>query len=508
MWHANRVAGGAFLLGVIVLAASQPARGQCQATELAKLVAADPATSHVFGGSAVIEGSTAIIGAWTDDDHGVSSGSAYVFHYDGVQWIRQQKLLTDGGEPFDYYGDSVGLSGDLAIVGARGEDDDGGNSGAAYVYRYDGQSWVQEARLRPADAHANQQFGNAVAVYGDIAVVGAWTDDAPGLASGSAYVFGFDGFQWIEQVKLVAADGAAGHWFGYSVAISGPTILIGAPYDDDHGPRSGSAYVFYYDGSSWVQQAKLVPADGAAEDWFGFSVALDTDLAVIGACRYDGLSRDSGAAYVFGRSGSAWTLEQKLLASDGAEDDNFGFSVAVSGDLAVVGAVLNDADGLESGSGYVFRRQGGNWPQEAKLRASDGRDYNYLGCCAAVHGDTAVLGAWADDGQGNPTGLGYVFGSLADCNTNGALDICDVTGGTSPDANRNGIPDECEIVPGDMNCDGQVDVGDINPFVLALAKPAVYQATYPHCLLANADINQDGLIDFGDINPFVVLLGR
>ena len=153
------------------------------------------------------------------------------------------------------------------------------------------------------------------------------------------------------EVKITASDGAAYDFFGESVAISGDYAVVGAAYDGDHGASSGSAYIFKRNGTAWTQEAKISASDGAAEDFFGWSVAISGDYAVVGAY---GAGTWSGSAYIFKRDGTAWTEQAKITASDGAVDDNFGWSVAISGDYAVVGAYLDDDAGLQSGSAYIY----------------------------------------------------------------------------------------------------------------------------------------------------------
>ncbi len=307
--------------------------------------------------------------------------------------LESQKLLASDGAWDDFFGsdDSVAVSGDTAVVGAYGNDDNGSESGSAYVFRYDGSEWVEEAKLTAPDGAYGDRFGRSVAVSGDTAVIGAAYDDR---GTGSAHVFRYDGSDWVKEAKLTASDRVAGDYFGFSVAASGDTVVIGS---------SGSAYVFRYDGSDWVEEAKLTASDGAWGDGFGESVAVSGDTAVVGAYR-DGVFDDSrpnfGAAYVFRYDGSDWVEEVKLTASDAAYVRQFGYSVAVSGDTAVVGGY---------GSAYVFGYDGSDWVEELKLAASDGFAANLFGHSVAVSGDTAVVGATNDDANGWRAGSAYVF---------------------------------------------------------------------------------------------------
>ena len=216
-------------------------------------------------------------------------GSTTVLSYvDSAQvtapWMAGPKLIADDGAGYDYFGFSVAISGDLAIVGASGDDDEGEDVGSAYIFRREGASWVQEAKLTASDGAAGDNFGySAVAISGDLAIVGAYADDDKGAASGSAYVFRREGASWVQEYKLLPDDGASGDFFGKSVAIFGDRAIVGAPEDDDKGEGSGSVYVFRREGASWVQEYKLLAEDGAEWDVFGSSVAISADAAIVGA---------------------------------------------------------------------------------------------------------------------------------------------------------------------------------------------------------------------------------
>jgi len=316
-----------------------------------KLLPSDGATYDYFGVSVSVSGNVALVGAKDDDDKGANSGSAYVFRWNGSSWVQEQKLLPSDGAASDYFGTSVSISGDVALVGADWDDDKGGNSGSAYVFRWNGSSWVEEDKLLASDGVSGDWFGGSVSIDGNVALVGAQGNDDNDYNSGSAYVFRWNGSDWVEEQKLLSSDGAVFDFFGESVSISGNVALVGAVEDDDNGDESGSAYVFRWNGSSWVQEQKLLPSDGAAYDWFGESVSISGNAALVGA---EGDYGASGSAYVFRWNGSNWVQEQKLVASDGAYYDYFGTSVSISSDVALVGADWDDDKGIQSGSAYVY----------------------------------------------------------------------------------------------------------------------------------------------------------
>ncbi|MHC4767042.1 MAG: right-handed parallel beta-helix repeat-containing protein, partial [Planctomycetota bacterium] len=282
-----------------------------------------------------------------------------------------------------------------------------------------------------------------VSVSGDVVVVGAYGDDNL-TYYGSAYVFRWNGASWVQEQKFLAAGGAGGDYFGLSVSVSGDVIVVGAPAND----VTGSAYVYRWNGASWVQEPKLQAGDGEGADYFGIRVSVSGDLAVVGAYRDDDNGTNSGSAYVFRWNGSSWVEEDKLLASDGEGADEFGKSVSVSGDVAVVGALADDNDnGTNAGAAYVYRWNGSVWVEEDKLLPADGATYDFFGVSVALSGDVAVMGANGDDDNGSASGSAYVIAlEGADCNDNGLCDARDIADGTSPDANGNGVPDECENV--------------------------------------------------------------
>src|SRR6266498_72825 len=276
----------------------------------------------------------------------------------------------------------------------------------------------QEAKLTARDAASGDIFGFSVAVTGDTVVVGASGDN---MLAGSAYVFVRSGTGWSQQAKLTASDAASGDRFGDAVGISGNTVVVGA---SDAASDAGSAYVFVRSGTSWSQQAMLTASDAAVFDLFGRALAVSGDTAVVGAISDDtDAGPDAGSAYVFVRSGTGWSQQAKLTASDAASGDRFGDAVGISGDTAVVGAQFGDTI---AGSAYVFVRSGTSWSQQAKLTASDAAAFDFFGAAVAISGDTVVVGALADDTDaGSNAGSAYVFVS-APTNTPPAITAASV----------------------------------------------------------------------------------
>ncbi len=329
-------------------------------------------------------------------------------------WNQQGQLLATDGVTGDLFGASVTISGDIIVVGAPADD---GNSGAAYVFVRNGATWSQQAKLTAgngADRATGDAFGVSVSIDGNTVIVGSPNDDNEnGADAGSAYVFVQGGSSWSQQAKLTANDeNAVFDSFGSSVAVSSDTVIVGANLDDASSAimNSGSAYIFTRSGVVWSQQAKLLAGDDAANDQFGFAVAISLNTAVVGAYFDDASSAifDTGSTYVFTRSGSSWGLPVKLSASDADNSDFFGRSVAISKDIIIVGSHLDDtARGVDSGSAYVFR--GTNWVEQTKLTASDGATNDHLGRSVAISGDTVIVGSLFDDTSVVDSGSAYVY---------------------------------------------------------------------------------------------------
>jgi hypothetical protein len=426
-----------------------------------------------FGGQLTYSG----LKAWdatgkTIPTHFEATAEGFAVRYDDsaaqypitIDPIAQQAYLkASNTDVFDNFGSSVAVSGDTVIIGASGESSNAsgvnGNqannsaisSGAVYIFTRSGGAWTQQAYLKASNPGVSDRFGFSLAVSGDTLVIGASGEDSNATGvngnqanesannSGAAYVFTRSGSTWTQQAYLKASNPGAEDWFGYSVAVSGDTAVIGAYLEasnatgvdgnqaDNSASQAGAAYVFTRSGSTWTQQAYLKASNTDAEDGFGSSVAVSGDTVVIGAGgednatgvngnQADNSASNAGAAYVFNRSGSTWTQQAYLKASNTGVGDFFGGSVAVSGDTVVIGAVEEDsnATGLNgdqadnsattAGAAYVFTRSGGTWTQQAYLKASNTGAGDVFGGSVAVLGDTVVIGASSEDS--NATGVG------------------------------------------------------------------------------------------------------
>lgn len=461
-------------------------RGQCEVAQLSGSGGGDD-----FGRSVSINGKVAVVG----DPRFPAPGAAYCFRWDGMQWSKEETLMAPNPATEDQFGKAVAVSGDVAVIGAPGTNAPEFQRGAAYIFRYEPQTlgWELETCLTASDGDAGDLLGFSVSIDGDVVVVGARDDENDGiLQSGAAYVFRYNGSDWIEEAKLTDPQGEAGDLFGVSVSVSGDVAIVGAHGNNGPGNDSGAAFVFRYDGMEWMLDSELIASDAVGSERFGFSVSISGTVAVVGAYQDSDDGNASGSAYVYRYVGSAWFEEVKLTASDATALDWFGRSVAVSSDTStiLIGATRDDDEGPESGSTYVFRDDGADWHEAIKLTASDGGANHKFGASVSVDRHVALVGAHRES---EDPGAAYVFGGISglDCNDNGVADSCDIFAGASEDLDGSGIPDECELL-GDANGDRVVNVLDLIDVLLCFGQPGVR-------LCASADIDHDGAVNVDDL---------
>ncbi|MDX1430576.1 MAG: FG-GAP repeat protein, partial [Rhodothermales bacterium] len=346
-----------------------------------KVLAPDGKQNDFFGMSVSLLGDLAVVGA------SAANGATYVLRSQCLSgqpcaWQEEQKLVS--GVTSDRFGSAVAASGAWIVVGAPEDANEKGvGAGAAYVFGRRGAAWNLEQKLIPGDAEAYDAFGHTVAIDGNLMVIGSPMGDTGGMApvmSGSAYVYRYDGSAWVEEFELLPSDGAMADRFGNAIAMQGDRVVVGAPRNDNpKGANAGAVYIFRQsecsasEPCSWVLEQKILAADGEANDFFGAAVAIKEDRLIAGAWRDDHSGGvDAGSAYTFRHGGSKWTQEQKLMAHDADAGDQFGGHVAISGGRAIVAASADsNENGERSGSAYAFRLDGAGWVQEYKLMASD-----------------------------------------------------------------------------------------------------------------------------------------
>lgn len=374
-----------------------------------KLKASDGSPSDHFGLAVSISGERAIVGAHGDDDNGTESGSAYIFKRASSGWDLEMKLGAIDGKESDWFAHAVSMSGDWAIVGARGTINRKRQSGFAYVYYRSKKGWVLDEKLVSREGGSYAYFGCSVDIEGERAIVGAKEAEFNGVHSGLAFVFRRDEYGWQVEAVLSPNERAEQDFFGHSVSISGDRAIVGSHGDDDNRQQSGSANIFRYTGGGWELEQKLLAKDGTAHDVFGQSVAISGGTAIVGAHGDSENGKRSGSAYVFERTKLGWIQRSKLLPQDGRSDHFFGISVSISGGRAIVGARGNGHKGTKTGSAYLFRRTERKWTLEAKLVAADAARMDYFGQAVSISDGHFIVGAHGDDDNGSWSGSAYVY---------------------------------------------------------------------------------------------------
>ncbi len=362
-----------------------------------KILPSDGAADDLFGAPIFMRNGVVGVGAILDDDNGTDSGSAYLF--DARTGQQLLKLLPSDGTQGDNFGFSIAIDNGVVAVGAQGDDDNGTDSGSAYLF--DASTGQQLLKLLPSDGSQSDNFGTSIAIDNGVVAAGAYRDDDNGSISGSAYLFDASTGQQLH--KLLPSDGEAGDLFGVRIAIDNGVAAVAAILDDDNGTGSGSAYLF--DASTGQQLHKLLPSDGEAGDQFGARIAIDNGVVAVGAEFDDDNGTDSGSAYLFDASTGQQLL--KLLPSDGEAGDRFGGAVFLRNGVVGVGAQGDDDNGTDSGSAYLFDASTGQ--QLLKLLPSDGSQSDNFGTSIAIDNGVVAVGAWLDDDNGTDSGSAYIF---------------------------------------------------------------------------------------------------
>lgn len=380
--------------------------------EQAELTAQEGATADQFGFSVAVDKDTAVVGVPFKDIGAASArGSVYVFKRSGSTWQQQAELLASDGTGGDRFGYSVAIDGDTLAVGAQ---TDASFQGSVYIFTRSSNTWTQRTKILAVDGQGLDLFGSSVALSGNTLVIGAPLDETTGgTDTGSAYVFTGSGATWTQQTILRAIEEANGDQFGLDVDIDGDTIAVGARFvDNGANTQQGAAYIFTRTGTSWFEQSRILPRDGASDDHFGESVSLSRNTLAVGSPFHNvGTNANQGKVYLFNRTGSIWSQAQALTASDGAADDTFGISVALQNDALVIGASGDDfASTNAQGSAYVFFRSGATWTETQKLFALDGATNDNYGNAVAFDDRTFLIGATNDTfGSIVSQGSAYVF---------------------------------------------------------------------------------------------------
>ncbi|MEM6794594.1 MAG: FG-GAP repeat protein [Acidobacteriota bacterium] len=382
----------------------------CLPYEHSKLTALDGARNDNLGKAVAVHDGVAVLGAPRDGFD--NAGSAYVYVYDGAQWVQDQKLEPSTPSASGLFGTSVAIHQDVIVVGSLEHHPDGTIvTGAAYIFRYNGSDWVEEVKLTHGAPEGRDRFGISVAVHGNTVLVGAdgrEVDNHDG--AGQVSVYEDTGLTWAFTGTLPQLDPSEDAFFGYDVAITDGFIIVGAWEDNDAASNAGSAYIFSKSGGVWSQYQKLVPGSLAGGERFGGAVDISGHRAVVGAQWADPLNQGRGTAFVYELSslGANWSLEAELMASDAQPYDRLGIDVAISGDHILAGS-LDDDPGNLSGAAYLFTRLGGTWSERAKLEASDLQNYDQFGYRLDIDGDWAIVGSPSEDEVAPGAGAAYAY---------------------------------------------------------------------------------------------------
>ncbi len=325
----------------------------------------------LVGNSVAIGEDAIVVGSYLDDPMGFNAaGSAYVFVRCGDGWIEAIRLVHPDPRPGDQFGFKVAIDGSTVVVGSPADDTGEVDGGSVLVFDRDDNdtpgdpcddTWTLTAELTPSFPQLGASFGTSLAIRGSRIVVGAPAEDSPKQNAGAVYLFEQNADVWSETCRLLAPDAAIDDQFGGAVAVETDILLVGASLNDQPQSDRGSVYSFNGSSGAWVMEAGLVADDGDAFDGFGSDVAIEGDMAIVGAPGDDDAGSSSGSAYLFRRTGSTWMRDQKLTASDAAENEEFGNSVAIEGGAAVVGSHRDDFTLPNSGSASVFLLSRGNF---------------------------------------------------------------------------------------------------------------------------------------------------
>ena len=380
-------------------------------TSGSQLTAADGVANDRFGYSVALSGDTLVVGALAANDY---AGVAYIYSAGADGWAQQAEVEATDAFFSSNFGYAVALSGSTALISAPVE----GEGGAVFVFSLVEGQWVQQQKLVPNDAAGTSCFGCSVALSGNTALIGAQSKQiGSNIGQGAAYIFNFDGTQWVQMQELIPDDGMSGDMFG-TVALSGNTALIGASgKGSGKNVAQGSAYVYSLVDGVWTQQQELRASDGRADDYFGSSVALWGGTAMVGSSlKKVGANAAQGAVYIFGLSGGTWTQQHKITAQDGAANDQFGVSISLAEDSVLIGAQNKVTNGSNlQGAAYVFNSVGNQWVEAQELFGNDSSGGTYFGFSLALQGSTALVGGvCANVGRNRCQGAAFTFDRIGD----------------------------------------------------------------------------------------------
>jgi FG-GAP repeat len=393
--------------------------GDCSTNNISEYNPVADATGALndgFGFNVSISGNYAIVGAPFDDvGTNANQGSVSIYQFNGTKWVQIQKITDATGATDDNFGSSVSISGSYAIVGTNSDDvGTSVNQGSVSIYQLSAGTWVLMEKIIDATGAAGDNFGYSVSISGTHAIVGAKNDDVGvNYDQGSASIYQFNGTNWVQMQKITDATGAMDDLFGYSVSISGNRAIVGASNDDDINTDQGSVSIYKLSVGTWVLMQKITDAFSASYDNFGSSVSISGNYAIVGAAFDDvGANINQGSASIYKlSSGGIWGLMQKITEANGASADQFGYNVSISGNYAIVGANHNEiGSNISQGSASVYQSIGLNWQKVQQIIDPAGAAFDEFGTGSAIDGATKRFLIGANGYTGNSGKA--VFGKL------------------------------------------------------------------------------------------------
>lgn len=384
------------------------------------------ASNDVFGTAIDISGDFIAVGAPLKNNGNQSNtGEVYIYQKNGTDWNLMTSVTASDREADDRFGSSVSIDGNNLVVSAPFDDDIANSSGAIYIFNYDGTNWNEVVKITDPALQANDEFGHDVSIKGDWIAVGVPKDDDLNPNSGAVWLYEFDGTNWGYHSTLTSTFTEFGEeLFGYSVSLSGTRIAIGSPLDDDAATDAGNAFIYDYDGTNWNFTEKITPSDGGNSFSYGFDLELDTDQLIVGAYGGNPALLSAGGAYIYQFDGTNWNEQQIIFPSDATQDDWFGYKVGIDGQTAIMSAINDDDNGTSSGSVYIFRYDQTEWIREFKVTNNDGNNGDEYGNAIAIDGLDFTVGAYKRDISGSNSGKAYAY-SL--CSYKPEFDLCMAT---------------------------------------------------------------------------------
>ena len=378
-----------------------------------KIYPANGVITDFFGLSVGISGDYAIIGAWGDDELGACSGAAYIYYNNEGIWEEYTKLFPLNGYENERFASRVAISGDYAVGTTTQHNSD---RGAAYIFYNNAGTWEEQAFIEEPDVPTFSLFGSSVAIEDNNIIIGMrmWADELPG----AAFIYNYNGTTWTQTVELVPSEAINGDHVGESVDISGDYVIVGAHGTDD---AKGAAYIYKNIDETWTKIIRLEADDGVIEDYYGAESAISNDYAMVGSYKHNGRR---GAVYVYENNDDIWTLSQKIIAPDAGINDDFGCDIDFNDEVLIIGARSDNA----SGTAYVYKNIDGTWTFFEKIIPSDGADGDDFGDGVAISGSNFIVGAQWCDIFGVNSGAAYMYSTLSPENDIVQFDVTEQIG--------------------------------------------------------------------------------